>query len=254
MDTTATKGNAAADERPPLAAETDTIEALQEKIAAAHQQLQQRLNEELEQQREEATRLRQEVERAKGEAEAVLARANETVDRVTADAQKEADRMIAEAGEAAARKLSEAHATASAMLSRLRDQAGTLFATAAEEMEAVQLAIVAIQNAAQGESPNAPKENGGAQAVVTRLTVRPALDADQRNLIRDRFDAVSDINGVKLGEASEESFDMLVIHARETNVVDSLVFVAPEAIRVTSQRPGAIELEVTSLDWFGAAA
>jgi hypothetical protein len=256
MESTTTKGNGTADERRELTAATESVEALQETIAAAHQRLQQRLTEEIEQQRQEANRLRQEVERAKGEADAVLARANETAAKVTGDAKKEADRLVAEAGEAAALKLSQAHETASAMLSRLRDQAGSLFATAAEEMEAVQLAIVAIQNAAnaaQGDS-RAANDNGAGESVVTRLTVRPNVDADQRARIGDRFDAVSGIDGVKLGEAGEDSFDLLLIHGRDANVAGNLIAVAPEAIRVTAQKPGTIELEVSSLDWLGAGA
>jgi len=257
MDTTATKGNGAADERRRLTAPAETVEALQETIAAAHQRLQQRLTEEIEQQRREADGLRREVEEARGEAEAVLARANETAQTITTEATKEAYRMMAEAVEAAARKLSEAHDTASAMLSRLRDHAGALFATAAEEMEAVQLAIVAIQTAAnadQADAHKAGKDNGAAESVVTRLIVRPNVDADKRARIRDRFDAVAGVDGVKLGEADAESFDLLIIHQREANVVDNLLAVAPGEIRLASQKPGAIELDVTGLDWLEAGS
>jgi dsDNA-specific endonuclease/ATPase MutS2 len=257
MDSAPTKANGAADERSRLVTAPDSIESLQETIAAAHQRLQQRLMEEIEQQRDEAVRLRQEVERAKHEAETILARASEAAARLTDDAKREADRVVAAAGEEAARKLAQAHDTASAMLGRLRDQAGSLFATAAEEMESVQLAIVAIQNARkpdQGPVGKAASDSGTGESVVTRLVVRPSFDAAHREMIGERFDSVPGVEGVKLGEAGDESFDMLLIHGRDANVADNLIALDPEAIRLVSHRPGAIELEVTNLDWLEATA
>lgn len=255
MDTTATKRGEAssptprtngADEPLLLSQPQESVEALEEAVSSAHQRLRQRMADEIEEQRQEAEKLRLECERARGEADAIVGQAKAAAEGITAEAKKTAERMTTEAEDAAARMLSQAHDTATSMLTRLRDQAGSLFASAAEEMETIQLAIVGIKSMA-GADP--VTSSASAESLVTRLIVRPNAGADIRALIRDRLDAALAVDGVKLGAAGDESFELLLIHQRDANVVDGLLAIAPEEIHLTSQTRGRIEIELTGLDW-----
>ena len=97
--------------------------------------------------------------------------------------------------------------------------------------------------------PESTASEPAVQALVTRLIVHPLVGANTRSRIKDRFEEIPGVQAVKLGPTGDASFELLVIHSRETQVLDSILAAAPDEIVLKDQKVGYLELELKDLGW-----
>jgi F0F1-type ATP synthase membrane subunit b/b' len=102
----------AADVARPAAGGGDSVEALEEALASARVRLQERLANEIEAQRHELDRLQQQCEQMRKDAEATVAKANETAQQVMHEANDTAEKTRREAHEGADQMRREANEAA----------------------------------------------------------------------------------------------------------------------------------------------
>ena len=222
----------------------DSVEALEQALESARQRLQERLAEEVERQRAESDFLRRECERLRAEASTIESQAKEN-----------AARIQAEAREAAARMLEQTQQTVDGLLSRVQDRAGDFIKRATEELGAVQDALSAARSPAstrETKIPAALAEEPSDEKMVTRLTVRPSLSAEDRVRFKERVEGLPDIYAVLFGAVDDESFEMLIAHEQSATIPDALLALAPNDLTVKDQREGSLEIQVSGTDWLRA--
>ena len=98
------------------------------------------------------------------------------------------------------------------------------------------------------EPPPATAQSTG-EAAVTRMIIRPLVGGNTRTRIKDKLEGLPGIKAVKLGPIGDESFEVLVIHPRETQVVESVLGLARDEIVLKEQKVGYLEIELKDLGW-----
>ena len=230
---------ASSDEAPDQGPAAESVEALQAALEAARVRLQQRLADEIKQQRAESDKLKQEVEQLRAEAAAIEQQAKET-----------AARIMAEAKQTEAQMLDEARKTVDTVQTRLRDRVGSFLDHATREIASVQEAINAGRSSAEpDEHPAGTAAEGADERVVTRLIVRPTVAPDMRTRFKERIERLPGVDAALFGAVEDDSFEMLLAHERTASIVEGITTMAPEQIRLTARQEGRVEIELTSVGW-----
>ena len=263
----------------------ESVEALEEALAAARARLQERLAVDVEAQRRDLAELQRESERFRADAEATVGQANQTAQQVLRDVHHAAERMRQEAAEGAERVMREAEAkaertmadatrTASTMLERVLEHADRFLSSAANDLETLRAETASprdtgedaeeaaeeeedvgtrLMDAPGGDPTEAQDTAGRAPGIVTRVVVRPLVGANTRSRIKERLEALPGVQAVKLGPLGAESFEVLLVHPREARVKEHFLALSPEQIVLKDQKVGYLEIELKDVDWVEVA-
>ena len=171
-----------AEQRIASPASGDSVEALEEALAAARTRLQERVAADIQNQHAELARLQKESERIRADSDATVAtatetaqrllheaieaavkmrhEANEAAERMRQGATESADQIMREANDSAARTLSHAEELATSMLAHLREHADAFLAGATTEIDTFRRGMTSeAPHAAETEARPVPADD-----------------------------------------------------------------------------------------------
>lgn len=149
---------------PPAAGES--VEALEEALAAARARLQQRLADDIEAKQGEIEQLRQESDRLRSEASNILSQANEKAERMLRETNETTQKALREGNEAAERVRREANEAADQTRRQVNEAAEQVRREASEKNEAAERSL---QEAKESAVAMLARAHEAAETMLTRV-------------------------------------------------------------------------------------